>query len=142
MIFKYDKFLESKFNGSEKDWNKILGDIEMCFLDFTDNGWYWSTEFFGTSISNWAYPGFSCILKEDNLYNDKMDNVIHRNMIHINGEVNDGKITILNNIDKTNSEESKDFMVAVNRLNDEIGVDFYFAFNTAGGEKRILIQSL
>ena len=141
MITKYKKFFENNFNGSEKEWLKILGDIEMCFLEFTDNGWYWSSGNPTNGISTWLYPGFNCILMEDKPYDDKVD----RSSIFINGWCIDGEISISNDSLKYGFEKEKeerdDFLTAVYRLNDEIEYDFFFSFNTAGGEKRILIQS-
>ena len=37
-------------------------------------------------------------------------------------------------------EEAEDFLVAVKRLQSEIGIGFEFSYNNRGGEKRIILQ--
>ena len=37
-------------------------------------------------------------------------------------------------------EEAENFLVAVKRLHDDTGLDFYFSYNNRGGERRIIIQ--
>jgi hypothetical protein len=61
--------------------------------------------------------------------------------IDITGDIkSDGSIDWKSNIDENDSEDGKDFLVAVKRIQQETGLDFNFSYNNRGGERRIIIQ--
>jgi hypothetical protein len=145
------KYLK-RFNESieEQIYNQVLDSIKDCFQEFEDNGWRWISDSFpGTypGISIWSNPNFNCrmIHKEESdprnwtLYHSSQ-NKDERN-IDITGEMkSDGSIDWESDIDETDGEDGKDFLVAVKRLHDETGLDFNFSYNNRGGERRIIIQ--
>jgi hypothetical protein len=143
------KYLK-RFNESmeEQIYQQVLDSIKECFFEFEDNGWRWISDSYpGTDISIWSNPNFNCrmINKEESdprnwtLYHSSQ-NKDERN-IDITGEMkSDGSIDWESNIDETDSEDGKDFLVAVKRLHDDTGLDFNFSYNNRGGERRIIIQ--
>jgi hypothetical protein len=145
------KYLKS-FNESMENqiYQQVLDSIKDCFQEFEDNGWHWISDSFpGTypGISIWSNPNFNCrmIHKEESdprnwtLYHSSQ-NKDERN-IDITGEMkSDGSIDWESDIDETDGEDGKDFLVAVKRLHDETGLDFNFSYNNRGGERRIIIQ--
>ncbi len=172
------KYLK-RFNESDmmwQIWNQCMDSIKECFLEFEDNGWYWSS---GSENPNaqkrfsldWP-PNFNCImLTEEEVYQPSD----RRDLLDWTGEINsDGEITWdtkelkghnLAPISGNNRaflfskatwsmseekeefkegskerEEAEDFLVAVKRLQSEMGIGFKFSYNNRGGEKRIVIQ--
>ena len=135
------KYLK-KFNESveEQIYTQVLDRIKECFLDFEDNGWYWIKDVSYPGISVWQNPNFNCRMmhkEESDPRNWKKD----ERHIDITGDIkSDGSIDWESNIDQTDGEDGRDFLVAVKRLHDDIGLDFYFSYNNRGGERRIIIQ--
>jgi hypothetical protein len=142
-----------KFNESieHQIYNQVLDTIKHCFLEFEDNGWYWITNYMNPdSISVYNPPNFNCrmIMKEDEY--------IHSGLRHVyidwTGEIDsDGNITWYSKElsdddgfgdikDEKIKEEAEDFLVAVKRIQADIGLGFNFSYNNKGGEKRIIIQ--
>ena len=140
------KYLQ-RFNESmeEQIYQQVLDSIKDCFQEFEDNGWHWiANSYSGTypGISIWSNPNFNCrmIQKEESDPRNWTLNKDERN-IDITGEMkSDGSIDWEMNEDETDSEDGKDFLVAVKRLHDETGLDFNFSYNNRGGERRIIIQ--
>jgi hypothetical protein len=140
------KYLK-RFNESmeEQIYKQVLDSIKDCFQEFEDNGWHWiANSYSGTypGISIWSNPNFNCrmIQKEESDPRNWTLNKDERN-IDITGEMkSDGSIDWEMNEDETDSEDGKDFLVAVKRLHDETGLDFNFSYNNRGGERRIIIQ--
>ena len=124
------KYLK-RFNESmeEQIYNQVLDSIKDCFQEFEDNGWYWIADSYsGTypGISIWSNPNFNCrmIHKEES---DPRNWTLNKDDRHIDitGDIkSDGSIDWESNIDQTDGEDGRDFLVAVNR----------------GGERRIIIQ--
>ena len=140
------KYLK-RFNESmeEQIYKQVLDSIKDCFQEFEDNGWHWiANSYSGTypGISIWSNPNFNCrmINKEES---DPRNWTLKKDDRHIDmtGDIDsDGSISWEANIDQTDSEDGKDFLVAVKRLHDETGLDFNFSYNNRGGERRIIIQ--
>lgn len=136
-----------RFNESmeEQIYNQVLDSIKDCFQEFEDNGWYWIADSYsGTypGISIWSNPNFNCrmIHKEES---DPRNWTLNKDDRHIDitGDIkSDGSIDWESNIDQTDGEDGRDFLVAVKRLHDDTGLDFYFSYNNRGGERRIIIQ--
>ena len=142
-----------RFNESieEQIYNQVLDSIKDCFQEFEDDGWYWSesTEasidaIFGSPgdnhLSYYPIPHFKYIMKkrEDEYITfnewEKTDRFEFTGSMDSNSDIKwddkKGKET----------EEYQDFIVAIKRLQEEIGLDFKFSYNNLGGEKRIIIQ--
>jgi len=129
-------------------WKDFIESLIFSFLEFEDNGWYWRTEPVNVekSISLDWWPEFNCImLKDGDFYTPPEKNY----NIDYTGQFKNGEIiwdTKDFNYKEKNkkvidvSEESKDFIVAIKRLHDETGVNFYFSYNNKGGESRIVIR--
>lgn len=140
------KYLKG-FNESmeEQIYKQVLDSIKDCFQEFEDNGWYWIADSYsGTypGISIWSNPNFNCrmIHKEES---DPRNWTLNKDERHIDitGDIkSDGSIDWESNIDQTDGEDGRDFLVAVKRLQDDTGLDFYFSYNNRGGERRIIIQ--
>jgi hypothetical protein len=145
------KYLKS-FNESIEDqiYQQVLDTIKDCFQEFEDNGWHWISDVSYPGISVWHSPQFNCRMmhKEES---DPRNWTLNKDPwgrcasdeknIDITGEIkSDGSINWESNIDQTDSEDGKDFLVAVKRLHDETGLDFNFSYNNRGGERRIIIQ--
>ena len=133
-----------KFNESveEQIYNQVLDSIKDCFQEFEDNGWYWISDVSYPGISVWQMPNFNCrmINKHDSDPRNWHTNE-KEGSIDITGSMkSDGSINWEMNEDETDSEDGKDFLVAVKRLHEETGLDFNFSYNNRGGEKRIIIQ--
>jgi hypothetical protein len=122
--------------------------------------------FINPSISIWKNPNFNCrMIPKEEAYQPSD----RRDLLDWTGEINsDGEITWntkelkghnLTKVDSDNNatwsmseekqefkegskerEEAEDFLVAVKRLQSEIGIGFKFSYNNSGGEKRIVIQ--
>ena len=131
-----------RFNESmeEQIYNQVLDSIKDCFQEFEDNGWRWVSDVSYPGISVWQNPNFNCRMmhkEESDPRNWKKD----ERHIDITGDIkSDGSIDWESNIDQTDGEDGRDFLVAVKRLHDDIGLDFYFSYNNRGGERRIIIQ--
>lgn len=129
-----------RFNESmeEQIYNQVLDSIKDCFQEFEDNGWRWVWSYPGISV--WQNPNFNCRMmhkEESDPRNWKKD----ERHIDITGDIkSDGSIDWESNIDQTDGEDGRDFLVAVKRLHDDTGLDFYFSYNNRGGERRIIIQ--
>jgi hypothetical protein len=137
------KYLK-RFNESieEQIYNQVLDSIKYCFQEFEDNGWYWISEKIGLSISVWKNPNFNCRMmnkEESDPRNKKLQK--YDINIDITGNIkSDGSIDWESDIDQTDGEDGKDFLVAVKRLHDDTGLDFSFSYNNRDGERRIIIQ--
>ena len=162
------KYLK-KFNESveEQIYTQVLDRIKECFLDFEDNGWYWIKDVSYPGISVWQNPNFNCrMMPKEEVYQPSD----RRDLLDWTGEINsDGEITwdtkelkghnLTKKVDSDNKtnwsmseekkefkegskerEEAEDFLVAVKRLQSEIGIGIEFSYNNRGGEKRIILQ--
>lgn len=135
-----------KFNESveEQIYGQVLDTIKDCFLEFEDRGWYWISDVSYPGISVWQNPNFNCRMmnkEESDPRNWHKDVTATKAHIDMTGDIkSDGSISWESNIDQTDSEDGKDFLVAVKRLHDETGLDFNFSYNNRGGERRIIIQ--
>ncbi len=144
-IYRYMKYLKS-FNESIENqiYNQVLDSIKDCFQEFEDNGWYWISDVSYPGISIWQNPNFNCRMmnkEESDPRNWTLNKNPYEKNIDITGEIkSDGSINWEMNEDETDSEDGKDFLVAVKRLHDETGLDFRFSYNNRGGERRIIIQ--
>ena len=145
------KYLK-RFNESmeEQIYQQVLDSIRECFLEFEDNGWHWiinPSSVYGEEqpgISVWHSPQFNCRMmnkEESDPRNWTLNKNPYEKNIDITGEIkSDGSISWESNIDETDGEDGKDFLVSVKRLHDETGLDFRFSYNNRGGERRIIIQ--
>jgi hypothetical protein len=137
---------ESSSNESieEQIYNQVLNSIKDCFQEFEDNGWHWISDVSYPGISIWKNPNFNCRMmnkEESDPRNWTLNKNPYEKNIDITGEIkSDGSINWEMNEDETDSEDGKDFLVAVKRLHDETGLDFRFSYNNRGGERRIIIQ--
>lgn len=144
-IYTFMKYLK-RFNESieEQIYNQVLDSIKDCFQEFEDNGWYWVSDVSYPGISVWQNPNFNCRMmnkEESDPRNWTLNENPYERNIDITGEIkSDGSINWEMNEDETDSEDGKDFLVAVKRLHDETGLDFRFSYNNRGGERRIIIQ--
>ena len=141
-----------RFNESvEKQiYKQVLDSIRECFLEFEDNGWYWiidPSSVYGEEqpgISVYHSPQFNCRMmhkEESDPRNWALNKNPYEKNIDITGEIkSDGSINWEMNEDETDSEDGKDFLVAVKRIQQETGLDFNFSYNNRGGERRIIIQ--
>jgi hypothetical protein len=139
------KYLKS-FNESIENqiYQQVLDSIKDCFQEFEDNGWHWISDVSYPGISVWQNPNFNCRMmnkEESDPRNWTLNENPYERNIDITGEIkSDGSINWEMNEDETDSEDGKDFLVAVKRLHDETGLDFRFSYNNRGGERRIIIQ--
>lgn len=149
------KYLK-KFNESieEQIYTQVLDRIKECFLEFEDNGWHWISDVSHPGISVDESPKFNCrMMTKEDVYQPSDI----RDLLDWTGEINsDGEITWnTKELEGYNPmteereefkegskerEEAEDFLVAVKRLQSEIGIGFKFSYNNRGGEKRIVIQ--
>ena len=139
------KYLKS-FNESIENqiYQQVLDSIKDCFQEFEDNGWYWVSDVSYPGISVWQNPNFNCRMihrEESDPRNWTLNKNPYEKNIDITGEIkSDGSINWEMNEDETDSEDGKDFLVAVKRIQQETGLDFRFSYNNRGGERRIIIQ--
>ena len=144
-IYTFMKHLR-RFNESmeEQIYKQVLDSIKDCFQEFEDNGWYWISDVSYPGISVWQNPNFNCRMmnkEESDPRNWTLNENPYEKNIDITGDIkSDGSIDWEMNEDETDSEDGKDFLVAVKRLHDETGLDFRFSYNNRGGERRIIIQ--
>ena len=137
---------ESSSNESieEQIYNQVLNSIKDCFQEFEDNGWYWISDVSYPGISIWKNPNFNCRMmhkEESDPRNWTLNENPYEKNIDITGDIkSDGSIDWEMNEDETDSEDGKDFLVAVKRLHDDTGLGFSFSYNNRGGERRIIIQ--
>ena len=128
----------------EQIYNQVLNSIKDCFQEFEDNGWHWISDVSYPGISIWQNPNFNCRMmhkEESDPRNWTLNENPYEKNIDITGDIkSDGSIDWKMNEDETDSEDGKDFLVAVKRLHDDTGLDFYFSYNNRGGERRIIIQ--
>jgi len=136
------KYLK-KFNESmdEQIYNQVFDSIRDCFLEFKDDNWYWSKSSDG-GISYHPLPHFKYIMKKrQDIYYDPYDykKFEFTGSIDSNNEISwkTKKTTYDTNL---SSEEFIDFVIAIKRIQDEIGLDLKFSYNNLYGEKRIIIQ--
>lgn len=138
------KYLK-KFNESmeEQIYSQVLDSIKDCFQEFEDKGWYWSQ---GSPVdSHLSYhpmPHFKYIMKEREDEYTSFDEKNYKpfeftGSIDSNGEVSWEE---KRGVDIYKTEDFLDFMTAIKRLQEEIGLDFKFSYNNLGGDKRIIIQ--
>jgi len=128
---KYESFSEEDLYNK---WKEFIQSLIETFLDFEDNGWYWST-----------HPDICVMLKDEESYIPPEKNY----NIDYTGYFRNGEIiwdTKEFNYKEKNkevidiSEESKDFIVSIKRLHDITGVNFSFSYNNKGGELKIVIR--
>jgi hypothetical protein len=137
---------ESSSNESieEQIYNQVLNSIKDCFQEFEDNGWHWISDVSYPGISIWQNPNFNCRMihkEESDPRNWTLNENPYEKNIDITGDIkSDGSIDWEMNEDETDSEDGKDFLVAVKRIQQETGLDFRFSYNNRGGERRIIIQ--
>ena len=137
---------ESSSNESieEQIYNQVLNSIKYCFQEFEDNGWHWISDVSYPGISIWQNPNFNCRMmhkEESDPRNWTLNENPYEKNIDITGDIkSDGSIDWEMNEDETDSEDGKDFLVAVKRIQQETGLDFRFSYNNRGGERRIIIQ--
>lgn len=128
----------------EQIYNQVLNSIKDCFQEFEDNGWHWISDVSYPGISIWQNPNFNCRMmhkEESDPRNWTLNENPYEKNIDITGDIkSDGSIDWKMNEDETDSEDGKDFLVAVKRLHDDTGLDFSFSYNNRGGERRIIIQ--
>jgi hypothetical protein len=135
-----------KFNESveEQIYKQVLDSIKDCFQEFEDNGWYWVSDVSYPALSWRKHSNFNCRMmnkEESDPRNWTLNKDPYEKSIDITGQIkSDGSIDWESNIDQTDGEDGKDFLVAVKRLHDETGLDFRFSYNNRGGERRIIIQ--
>jgi hypothetical protein len=141
-----------RFNESveEQIYKQVLDTIKDCFQEFEDNGWHWiidPSSVYGEEqpgISVYHSPQFNCRMmhkEESDPRNWTLNKNPYEKNIDITGEIkSDGSINWEMNEDETDSEDGKDFLVAVKRIQQETGLDFRFSYNNRGGERRIIIQ--
>ena len=135
-----------RFNESieEQIYQQVLDSIKDCFQEFEDNGWHWISDVSYPGISVWQIPNFNCRMihkEESDPRNWTLNKNPYEKNIDITGEIkSDGSINWEMNEDETDSEDGKDFLVAVKRIQQETGLDFRFSYNNRGGERRIIIQ--
>jgi hypothetical protein len=142
---KYESFSEEDLYNK---WKGFIDSLIEIFEEFEDEGWHWST---GSKTGKHKsisldWPEFNCImLKDEEFYIPAEKNY----NIDYTGNFKNGEIiwdTKDFNYKEKNkevirvSEESKDFIVAIKRLNELTGVDFSFSYNNKGGESRIVIR--
>ena len=139
------KYLK-RFNESmeEQIYQQVLDSIRECFLEFEDNGWHWISDVSYPGISVWKNPNFNCRMmnkEESDPRNWTLNKDPYEKIIDITGDIkSDGSIDWESNIDQTDGEDGKDFLVAVKRLYDDTVLDFNFSYNNRGNERRIIIQ--
>lgn len=151
---KYESFSEEDLYNK---WKGFIDSLIEIFEEFEDEGWHWSTGSKTSrhkSISLDWWPEFNCImLKDGEFYIDedsawwvppeKNYNIDYTGHFK-NGEIIwDTKDFNYKEKDKEVirvSEESKDFIVAIKRLNELTDVNFSFSYNNKGGESRIVIR--
>ena len=134
------KYLK-RFNESmeEQIYNQVLNSIKDCFQEFEDNAWYWESSSYDR-LSYHPIPHFKYIMKkrEDEYITfnewEKNDRFEFTGSMDSNGDIK------LDDKKGKETEEYQDFIVAIKRLQEEIGLDFKFSYNNLGGEKRIIIQ--
>jgi hypothetical protein len=132
-----------RFNESmeEQIYKQVLDSIKDCFQEFEDNGWYWSQ---GSSVddrlSYHPIPHFKYIMKEREDGYGKFIKWEKNGRFEFTGTIDsNGEISWEDSKGKE-TEEFQDFIIAVKRLQEEIGLDFKFSYNNLGGDKRIIIQ--
>jgi hypothetical protein len=148
-------------------YQQVLDTIKDCFIEFEDNVWVWTgTLLDPKSISVWGFPNFNCrMVKKEDVY---IPSEAATEFVDMTGEISsNGEITWRSqemefrdnpSIDVMTKKEAEleraeqeqkrniikgefdDFIVAVKRIQSEIGVDFKFSYNNLGGEWRIIIQ--
>jgi len=150
-----------------KVYEQVLDTIRECFAEFEDNGWHWITSpTYPFSISVWGFPNFNCrMMPKEEIYipaEARTEFVDMTGQIDSNGnitwdsqeiqfednpslEVMTKKERLLEIAEQDKrrnkiADEFDDFLVAVKRIQAEIGVDFKFSYNNQGGEFRIIIQ--
>ena len=144
------KYLK-RFNESmeEQIYNQVLDSIKDCFQEFEDNGWHWiinPSSVYGEEqpgISVWHSPQFQCRMMNKEESDPRNWRTLKKDDRHIDitGDIkSDGSIDWESDIDETDGEDGKDFLVAVKRIHDDTGLDFNFSYNNRGGERRIIIQ--
>jgi hypothetical protein len=127
-------------------WNQFMDTIKECFIEFEDEGWYWSS---GSENPNSFAPHFRCIMLKEN--DEYVPAELRKEYIDWTGRItSDGEI-IWDTKDLTNKEfgditdgpiydRAEDFLTSVKRLQSESGLDFNFSYNNRGGEMKIIIQ--
>lgn len=148
-------------------YQQVLDTIKDCFIEFEDNGWQWITSpTHPSSMSVWGFPNFNCrMMPKKDVY---IPSEAATEFVDMTGEISsNGEITWRSqvmefgdnpSIDVMTKKEAEleraeqgerrnkikgefdDFLVAVKRVQSEMGVDFKFSYNNLGGEWRIIIQ--
>lgn len=133
-------------------YQQVLDTIKDCFIEFEDNGWKWiSSPTNPSSISIWEFPNFNCRMmpkEDDYVYvpSELRDYIDMTGEISSDGEIDWNTQELEFNDETLETEKTRikqefdDFLVAVKRIQSEVGVDFKFSYNNKGGEWRIIIQ--
>ena len=133
-----------KFNESKLKTKEIINNILDCLVYFFDNGWVDSGKY---DIDHFAHRDTIFVKITDADYEYEPTSI--RDYINYRGESKSGKIIFdkevfedcdRNRLDET--DELKDFLTAINRINDMIDIDFTFSYDNIGGGKRIKIQGI
>lgn len=156
------KYLK-KFNESDmvyQIWNQFMDTIKECFIEFEDNGWYWSSGSEHPKSSkrfslDWP-PHFNCIMLSQKEYDklvsspqssaqNRKEYIDWTGRITSDGEVIWDTKDLIDKkfVDITEGnilEEAENFLVAVKRIQQETGNEFYFSYNNRGGDLKIIIQ--
>lgn len=130
-----------RFNESSYEDNQIFNKIRDCFLEFEDDGWSWAKTY-DDGFSYLPLPHFKYIIKKVDKYGidpEEYRKFDFTGTIDSNGEIKwEKKITSWDQ--NLSTPEFKDFLVAIKRVQDEIGLGFKFSFNNTFGEMRVMLQ--
>jgi hypothetical protein len=146
---RFNEDIETNYNRLYDKWKYFIESIIEVFVEFEDNGWYWSTGS-ENSRNKWIsldwWPEFHCVmLKGEEDYTSSEKNYT----FDYTGSFRNGKITWETKDfkhDQKNEEvnrvleELEDFIVAIKRLNDIDGVVSSFSYNNKGGESKIILR--
>lgn len=133
-----------RFNESMENqiYQQVFDSIKDCFQEFEDNGWEWSTSSYRDNLSYHPMPHFKYIMtdrEEDEYINSSsIKRFEFTGSINSNGEILWETKKGIKSFEK--SEDFQDFIVAIKRIQEEIGLGFGFSYNNLGGDKRIIIQ--
>jgi hypothetical protein len=140
-------------------WNQFMDTIKECFIEFEDEGWYWSSgsenpNSFAPyqSIKRFSLeypPHFNCIMLKEN--DEYVPAELRKEYIDWTGRITSNGEIIWDTKELTNKEfgditdgpiydRAEDFLTSVKRLQSESGLDFNFSYNNRGGEMKIIIQ--
>lgn len=135
-----------RFNESmeEQIYNQVLDSIKDCFQEFEDDGWQWSNNQlirFNNNLSYHPAPHFKYIMKKkEDIYYDPYDykKFEFTGSIDSNGDISWEKRTTTWAVNFS-SEDYQDFIIAIKRIQDEIGLDLKFSYNNFGNNEKVII---